>query len=413
MINTSHENDIKLGSNLLVSQNDMLPDQVINSDLINDTSINSDNNQTVNPKYSTKVDNSDVNSTEITSDKNVSIESIVFFGDEEYAKNKWYAHVNKCYINILKAVGYNINFHNILPSNKHISCYPQKALLKIIVNLNQYTKKGILCILNPVNFAILLYIYIHCLSPGKIAIQHLLKRLKYIILWQEVIEEDLFITGYDRKTFDCEFLKMFFRSSILTLTSNLRSLKSLKGENINNCQYYSVMGYSTINKIIPILPKTATIDILIYGSRIVSKTYKYRTELIEKIQTMNSTTKYNLKIFDDNFNFDSDLERTQIVVHVPSFPNLPHMPWAKITTLQAKKIFFIIEENDEMYEKGLQPLTVYYKRNDIEDLYSKIAYYLDPQNLNQRHEYVEKNFQYILTNNNMDERIPQIICSLI
>jgi hypothetical protein len=284
--------------------------------------------------------------------------------------------------------------------------------LKIINNLNQYTKKGILCILNPVNFAILLFIYIHCLLPGKTAIQHLLKRLKYIILWQEVIEEDLFITGYDRKTYDCEFLKIFFKNSLLTLTSNLRSLSSLKKQNIDNCQYFSVIGYSTINNIKPIIPKSPTIDILIYGSRILSKTYEYRTELIEKIKAMNSTTKYNLKIFDNNFDIDSDLERTQIVVHVPSFPNLPHMPWAKITSLQAKKIFFIIEENDEMYEKGFESFTVYYKRNDIQDLYKKIDYFLDPINLKERHEYVEKHFQFIYKNNNMEEKVPKIISSL-
>jgi hypothetical protein len=127
---------------------------------------------------------------------------------------------------------------------------------------------------------------------------------------------------------------------------------------------------------------------------------------------MNSTTKYNLKIFDNNFDIDSDLERTQIVVHVPSFPNLPHMPWAKITSLQAKKIFFIIEENDEMYEKGFESFTVYYKRNDIQDLYKKIDYFLDPINLKERHEYVEKHFQFIYKNNNMEEKVPKIISSL-
>ncbi|MEX0595226.1 MAG: hypothetical protein WD512_01920, partial [Candidatus Paceibacterota bacterium] len=369
---------------------------------INNAVIKSDNNQAVD------VSGYDKN----TSEKNVSIESIVFFGDEEYLRNKWYAHVNKCYVNILKDKKYNINLQNILPSNKLISTYPHKELIKIIKDLNQYTKKGILCIFNPVNFAILLHIYIHSPSEGKTAIQNLLKQLKYILLWQEVIEEDLFITGYDRKTYDCEFLKIFFKNSLLTLTSNLRSLRSLNKQNIDNCQYFSVMGYSKLNNIIPITPKTPTIDILIYGSRILSKTYKYRTELIEKIQTMNSITKYNLKIFEDNFEFDCDLERTQIVVHVPSFPNLPHMPWAKITSLQSKKIFFIIEENDEMYEKGFESFTVYYKRNDIEDLYKKIDYFLDSKNLNERQEYVEKHFQYIYVNNNMEEKIPKIINSL-
>ena len=48
------------------------------------------------------------------------------------------------------------------------------------------------------------------------------------------------------------------------------------------------------------------------------------------------------------------LEKTKIVLHIPSHPNLHTFPWAKCSELMYKRIFFIIEENEEMYIQKLE-----------------------------------------------------------
>jgi len=342
---------------------------------------------------------------------NMCIKNIIFF-DEKYLGNVWYSRVKNFYMNILQNNGYNVCEKTILNKLTYISQYSQEEL-KLVVNLlDQYTKKEILCIFTPVNFSTLMHIYLYSDSNNRKNIESLLKKLRYIILWQEIIQDNLMITGYDPKQFSKKFLILFFKKSILNLISNSQSFKVLKKYDLKNCQYHTILGYSQINNIAPLTKITPTIDILIYGSRIKSRFYEYRTSLIDKITEMNIKTNYKLLMFDDTFEIDKYLECTNIVVHVPSFPNLPHMPWAKITTLQAKKIFFIIEENDEMFEKHLEDFTIYYKRNNIEDLYRKIAYFLDPVNLSEKQHIIEKNYDYIIRTNNMDFNIPEIISTI-
>ena len=345
--------------------------------------------------------------------KNTCIQEIIFFGDEKYLKNIWYNRVKNFYMNILRNNGYNVSEKDMLHKIKYISQYKQEELELVVKSLDQYIKKGILCIFTPVNFAILMHIYLYSNINGRKNLESILKKLKYIILWQEIIQDNLMITGYDPKQFSKKFLILFFESSILNLISNMQSFKTLKKYNLKNCQYYTIIGHSKINNIIPLTQKTSTIDILIYGSRIKSNFYEYRTMLVDKITDLNKKFNYSLVMFDDTFEIDKYLECTNIVVHVPSFSNLPHMPWAKITTLQAKKVFFIIEENDEMYEKQLETFTIYYQRNDIEDLYKKIAYFLDPVNQNEKQRIIEENYDYIMSTNNMDIKIPEFISTII
>ena len=52
-------------------------------------------------------------------------------------------------------------------------------------------------------------------------------------------------------------------------------------------------------------------------------------------------------------------------------------PWAKTTELIYKKIFFIIEENDDIYNLNIQDIVVYYKHGDFNDLTQKINFYLN------------------------------------
>ena len=52
-------------------------------------------------------------------------------------------------------------------------------------------------------------------------------------------------------------------------------------------------------------------------------------------------------------------------------------PWAKVSELILSKVFFIIEENEEMYIQGLDKICAFYKKNDRVDFENKIKYYIN------------------------------------
>ena len=69
----------------------------------------------------------------------------------------------------------------------------------------------------------------------------------------------------------------------------------------------------------------------------------------------------------------------------------------------AKKVFFIIEENEEIFIKKLENIICISKRNNFNELLNKIIFYL--KNENKRNEYIEKSFYFIKNNYNMDNYI--------
>ena len=76
------------------------------------------------------------------------------------------------------------------------------------------------------------------------------------------------------------------------------------------------------------------------------------------------------------------------------------MSWAKIVELMCKKIFFIIEENEEIYNRNLQNIVCMSERNNINDIINKINFYKN--NEIERNKYIEKSYIYIKKNYNMD-----------
>ena len=72
-----------------------------------------------------------------------------------------------------------------------------------------------------------------------------------------------------------------------------------------------------------------------------------------------------------------------------------------------QKVFFIIEENEEMYIQGLDKLCVFYNRNDMKDLQEKIDKYLN--NKLERDIIVDKCYKYIKTKYNMDNLFRDIL----
>ena len=73
----------------------------------------------------------------------------------------------------------------------------------------------------------------------------------------------------------------------------------------------------------------------------------------------------------------NEIVTSKVIIYVPSYEKLRTFPWAKTCELMLNKIFFIVEENDEMYHKNLDSIVVFYKHGDIKDLEEKIKYYLN------------------------------------
>ena len=94
-------------------------------------------------------------------------------------------------------------------------------------------------------------------------------------------------------------------------------------------------------------------------------------------------------------------------MHFPPILNFHSISWAKIIELMSKQIFFIIEENEELYIKNLDKIIVYYNRYNINDLYDKIIYYLN--NEEERINHIKLCYSYVVKNFNMDNFILKII----
>jgi hypothetical protein len=160
----------------------------------------------------------------------------------------------------------------------------------------------------------------------------------------------------------------------------------------------------------PYVKNPDEIDVFIYGT--MHESYAYRNTLISELLQLNND-KYNIDVCGDIYGEDLDLKlmNSKIVVHVPSFINLEHMPWPKITYLQARKVFYIIEDNEELHKKNLENFVISYQKENAPDLFAKIEYYIDKDGV--REEIIEKNYNYIYNNSNMDIIIPQMIRSVI
>lgn len=311
------------------------------------------------------------------------------YNKTKFVNNKWYSQLVDQYRNILWMNNFMFKVVNVF--NRKGKIDKNKLLDVYRNNMNN------LYLFTPIDFALLLISITYCLNE----IIEFISKISYVILWQEIMNTDLSIIGYNINDDQKYFIKHFFSSAKLTICSNMVSIESLAHHKIFNTIYYIISGYSEINKCIPLHRKPTDIDILIYGT--IHKSYIYRTNIINNVISYFKNLRIEIKndIFRDEL--DDYLSRTKIVLHVPSHSNLSHMPWPKISSLQAKKVFFIIENNKELHDRQLNSIMVYYY--DIHHLFSLIETYLDDS---KRQEYVEKNYKFIIENSNMDIFIPKI-----
>lgn len=334
--------------------------------------------------------------------------TIVFMDQDIVLKSKytkWYPNVNNLYKKILISKGFTVITQDLgIDELYHI-----KNNLNIDNMISEISENNIY-VFNPIDFA---SFFLSANKPilGE-KIEYFLKNIKYIVLWQEILQENLHIIGYGEV--DTNFIFNYFKNSKLNIVSNMVSIDNLKKHNINHNVYSTITGYSLINDLIPFNNNIEKdIDILFYGT--FHPTYDYRKNTISKLNELNNKNdkKYVIQISENIYDNELDqiLQRTKIIIHVPSHANLNHMPWPKITYLQARKIFFIIEDNQELHDNKIDNFIIHYKQNDVPDLFRLIEYYL--QNDELREKIISENYDYILKNSNMDVMVPNLITKIL
>ena len=329
------------------------------------------------------------------------IKTITYFNIEIPSWGYFYKKYIKEFVNIINAKYTNIKLKEILINHY---CDSNNILINELGSNSDE-----LFIFDELAYTHLQVNYHYGNNEVKKHITYFLCRAQYISFFSEVfINNNLETIGNMIK--NKEFCLLFFKNAKNIYLCNTKNINYLIENNIyDNITYFPAISYSIINNIVPlIMNKIQEIDILFYGN--IIDNFTYRINGIENIDNFAKVNNYNfMKITDLHEDTKSNiLTNTKIVIHIPSHEKLHTFPWAKVSELMCNKIFFIIEENEEMYIKNLDKIVIYYKQNDMIDLQDKIKYYLN--NESERDKITENCFKYIKNNYNMDTLFDNIIC---
>ena len=251
------------------------------------------------------------------------------------------------------------------------------------------------------------------LTPDNINLVYkFLSTTKYVVWCYEVITDNSLLTVGLTSPWLTKYAESFSyneRSKMLIyLYSNARAIYACSSSNIkylsiynkNNICFFPPFIYnknntpttSISNNVIPQ-------DCIFYGY--ISDCVDYRHKKIEHIRTILNDENIMFSTFNGTLHGSDKikiLSQTKIVLHIPSVSKLHTIPWAKIEELMMLKVFFIIEECEEMYTEKLNELLVFYKQEDTEDLIKKIKYYLKHDD--ERQNVIERCYNYFNTNFN-------------
>lgn len=331
----------------------------------------------------------------------------------------------KFLFNIIKVKFKNINLNNINTFKFPVDLETNFDLNNIIEGIIKTDDTNNLYIINSIDYY---YFTINANENNLSTIKKFFKLKRFIFFHYEVyINSDLEQIGYPR--YNNSYLNDSIvgdkrKKLIIHIYKNaehviLQSFKNIEFLKLNydcrNIKYFPCIGHSSINKFIPLKKNNENIDILFYGVQDVNTIY--RNKFIEKIKKY---TDDNNILFINNkhlygVNKDEILSKSKIVIHFPSSLECKnHQPWCKIIELMSKKIFFIIEENDEIVKAGLEHTIIFYKHNDFDNLINKINYFLFSDNANKlRNNVVEKCYKLVSNKYNMDKFISNLITSSI
>jgi hypothetical protein len=317
--------------------------------------------------------------------------TVIYFHFSIPSWANFYIHKMKAYVNILKHL-------NISVISRNAGQYMDSSLQILDLSTNSET----LFLFDELSYMHLLRRFIVESTKSKEDIVKFIKSSKYIIFFSELFENDTLSTigaGF----WNLEFAKTFFSNAYKIMICNTKNITHLNNNNItNNIIYFPPLGYSEINRYVPLLKNdNLPIDVLIYEG---SGSFFYRELLREYIGSIKvDNKKINVCRKTDIYGETKDelLKSCKMVVHIPLFSNLHTFPWSKAGELMSKQIFFLIEENEEMYLQKLENTVAFYKRNDKGDLINKITHFITTPD--ERQTYIDKCFGFVKNNYNMDD----------
>ena len=330
---------------------------------------------------------------------NISIKTVKYWS---YNCENFHSKLKRAYCNLMKRNSLHIIEDYSTPMlmvghNFDIQCIIKVSLSRY---LNDYLPDNeSMYVFNTEDILFLFWI----LSPDNIdLIYNFLRKTKYVVWCYEVlIDENLMSIGlssnwllYNHQSFSFadryRMLQYLYKNAHNIYTCSVRNRCFLMNHTMKNisdfppfiCEDEDVE--ESVIKIADIKENSETDqrfnpnDCILYGHLDGSP---YRTQMIDQVcSKLNESTNIGLKVFDGNL-YDHDkmqiLSKTKIVLHIPSVENLHTVPWAKISELMKHKIFFIIEESDELYSYNLDQIVVFYKIGNINDLIEKIKYYIE------------------------------------
>lgn len=208
-----------------------------------------------------------------------------------------------------------------------------------------------------------------------------------ILIWGENFDANLKPIGWNFSnalTLKDELFLNFFKTTKHIICHSYRTKIILNNLMLNNVTIFPLTSYSKYLKtsLDEKLSNEKTIDILIYGCL----SYDKRLETIKAIVKCNSAWKivmYN-NLFDEELQ-NHILAKSKLVVHVNSFDNLTHIPWAKIGKLISNNSVFLIEYCEELHNFNLIDKVNHYKNHSmlctkIKDILNNYDYYVAKNN---------------------------------
>ena len=256
----------------------------------------------------------------------------------------WYKYFNLKKLKLIQYFDKYISTDLTYVSHYNYSSYTRKKIISFIST--PYDNE--LYIIDELDYSSMLYI---SLTNMKIVL-HFINNANYICTFCELfINDDLNTIGsvISNRNFSIPFFK---NAQKILLCNTKNRIYLLKNNIYENVIYCPITDYVETHNDDRLLTAEENIDIFIYGNLI--DTPGYRKQQIDTIIKKSTDLNIIVKscIFETELN--ELLEKTKIVLHIPSHPNLHTFPWAKCSELMYKRIFFIIEENEEMYIQKLE-----------------------------------------------------------
>lgn len=301
------------------------------------------------------------------------------------------------YVFVITNISYIFNFYknNSLKMNKKVK--NSKILNVSMIGENCFMFNDVSFLNNTKNLYVIDDLILNILSNTylnkkelKKDIIHFVKYSKFIYISAELFYTDkLFYTGLATDNF--EFIKMFLLKSKQNYVLNTQNIILMHQHGISS-NYYPSYQFENIE----LTQNEKTIDVLFYGNNPkVGFLYffNHRNNIINNLKIYSEENNIKFENYDNLYDKDEILSKTKIVLQIPNYKNFHSYPWAKTLELINKKVFFIIEENEEMYIQKLDKYVIYYKRNDLNNLYELINYYL--KNEKERIKVINKCFDYV------------------